>query len=46
MPRFGPAINSGWNTDNILEQSAIQFFVNPYINVDSFSLLKPAFCNE
>ena len=46
IPRFGPAINPGWNTDNILEQSAIHFFVNAYINVDSFSLLKPAFFNE
>ena len=43
MPWCGQAINSGWNTDNILKQSTIHFFIIPYINVDSFTLLKPAF---
>lgn len=40
MPRCGPSIPSSWTTDNILEQISVQYFVNPYINVDTFTLLK------
>jgi hypothetical protein len=46
MPRFGQAINSTWTTDNILEQSSLHYFVNPYINIETFTLLKPALFNE
>lgn len=41
MARCGQSILSSWTTDNILEQNSVQYFVNPYINVDSFTLLKP-----
>ena len=40
MARSGQTIPSSWTTDNILEQSSIQYLVNPYINVDTFTLLK------
>jgi hypothetical protein len=46
MPRCGQTIHSGWTTDNILEQSSIQFLVNPYINVDTFTLLKRSLFSE
>ena len=42
IPRFGHAVSSTWTTDNVLEQGSIHFFVNPYINVDTFTVLKPA----
>ena len=42
MARCGQKILSSWSTDNILEQTSIHYLVNPYINVDSFTLLKPA----
>ena len=41
MARCGQSITSSWTADNVLEQSSLQYFVNPYINVDSFTLLKP-----
>jgi hypothetical protein len=42
MARCGQNIHSSWTTDNILEQSStIQYFVNPYIDVHAFTLLKP-----
>ena len=40
MPRFGQSILSSWTTANVLELESIQYFVNPYINVDTFTLLK------
>ena len=40
MPRFGQSILSSWTTANVLELESIQYFINPYINVDSFTLLK------
>lgn len=43
MARCGQNIPSSWTTDNILEQSSIQYLVNPYINVDTFTLLKSDF---
>jgi hypothetical protein len=46
MPRYGQAILSSWTTDNVLELSSIQYFVNPYINVDTFTLLKPSLVSE
>ena len=46
IPRFGAAINSSLTADNVLEQSTIQFFVNPYINIDTFTLMKPALVHE
>ena len=42
MARCGQNIHSGWTTDSILEQNSVQFLVNPYINVHSFTLLKPS----
>ena len=35
-------ISSTWTTDNVLEQSSLHYFINPYINVDTFTVLKPA----
>ena len=46
MARCGQAILSSWTTDNILEQDSIHYLVNPYINVDTFTLLKPSFFTE
>ena len=43
MARCGQNINSSWTTDNILEQNSVHYLVNPYINVDTFTLLKPSF---
>ena len=40
MAWCGQNILSSWTTDNVLEQSSIQYLVNPYINVDTFTLLK------
>ena len=42
ISRFKHAVSSTWTTDNVLEQSSVHFFVNPYINVDTFTVLKPA----
>ena len=42
MAQCGQKILSSWTTDNILEQTSIHYLVNPYINVDSFMLLKLA----
>ena len=41
MARCGQNIPSSWTTDNILEQNSIHFLLNPYINVETFTLLKP-----
>ena len=41
MAQCGQNIPSSWTSDNILEQNAIHFLVNPYINVETFTLLKP-----
>ena len=41
MARCGQKIPSSWTSDNILEQNSIHFLVNPYINVETFTLLKP-----
>jgi hypothetical protein len=46
MARCGQIIPSTWTTDNVLEQNSIQYFVNPYINVDSFTLLKASLFSE
>jgi hypothetical protein len=46
MARCGQNIISTWTTDNILEQSSIHYLVNPYINVDTFTLLKPTLFSE
>ena len=46
IPRFGQTISSSWTADNVLEQSSIQYFVNPYINVDTFTLLKSSLFSE
>ena len=40
IPWCGQSISSSWTADNVLELGSIQYFVNPYINVDSFTLLK------
>ena len=40
--RNAEVVSSTWTTDNVLEQGSIHFFVNPYINVDTFTVLKPA----
>ena len=29
-----------WTADNILERESIQYFLNPYIDVDTFTLFK------
>ena len=42
IPRFGHAVSSTWTTDNVLELNSLHYFVNPYINVDTFTVLKPA----
>ena len=46
MPRCGQTIPSTWTTDNVLEQSSVQYFVNPYINLDTFTLLKTSLFTE
>ena len=46
MARCGQNILSSWTTDNVLEQNSIHFLVNPYVNVDTFTLLKPTFFLE
>ena len=46
MARCGQNILSSLTTDNVLEQPSIQYLVNSYINVDTFTLLKPAFFLE
>ena len=40
IARCGQNILSSWTTDNVLEQNSNQFLVNPYINVDMFTILK------
>ena len=43
MAWCGQNILSTLTTDNVLEQTLIQYLVNPYITVDSFTLLKASF---
>lgn len=43
MARFPRDVPSTWTADNILEQGSIQYLFNPYINVDTFTLFKPAY---
>ena len=43
IARCGQSILSSWTTDNVLELNSTQFLVNPYINVDTFTILKPNF---
>jgi hypothetical protein len=40
MARCGQTFPSSLTTDNILEQTSIHYLVNPYIDVDTFTLLK------
>lgn len=40
MARCGQNIPSSWTSDSILEEDSIQYLFNPYINVDTFTLLK------
>jgi hypothetical protein len=37
MARCGQNISSSLTTDNVLEQTSVQYLVNPYITVDSFT---------
>ena len=46
MARCGQNISSSLTTDNVLEQTSVQYLVNPYITVDSFTLLKPNLFSE
>ena len=46
MARCRQNILSTLTTDNVLEQTSIQYLVNPYITVDSFTLLKATFFGE
>jgi hypothetical protein len=39
MGRYPREVPSSWTADNVLDQS-IQFVFNPYISVDTFTLLK------
>ena len=41
MACYPQDVPSTWTVDNILDQGSIQFFLNPYINIDSFTLFKP-----
>lgn len=40
MARYPRDLPSPWTTDNILEQGSIQYLLNSYINVDTFTLFK------
>ena len=40
MARNPREVPSTWTADNILEQGSIQYFFNPYIDVDTFTLFK------
>ncbi|RDB17807.1 hypothetical protein Hypma_000671 [Hypsizygus marmoreus] len=39
MGKSGGKINTQWTTDNVLDM-ATSFYLNPYINVDTFSIVK------
>ena len=40
MARLPRVVLSTWTTDNILEQGCIQYLVNSYVDVDTFTLFK------
>lgn len=43
MARCPREVPSTWTAENVLEQGGIQFFLNHYINVDTFTLSKSVF---
>ena len=43
MARYPRVVPSTWTTDNILEQGSIQYLLNHYINVDTFTIFKSVY---
>jgi hypothetical protein len=39
MAKYGAHVDKSFSTDDVLEKAA-QFYVNPYIHVDTFSQIK------